>query len=136
MNKPKLILLLLIFSHSILAAPDPKNQIWEVFTNRSWITAIALSEDTLWVGAKGGGLEQRNALTGQLVRVLTTITNGKFIIFQNCPTSPFTAFQATRAKAYGLEQRSMDLSTAVSRVNGQYITPIILACHTMALVAL
>ncbi|OAD23622.1 hypothetical protein THIOM_000541, partial [Candidatus Thiomargarita nelsonii] len=54
-------------------APDSTNQVWEVFTNRSWITAIALSEETLWVGAKGGGLEQRNPSTGQLVRVLTTV---------------------------------------------------------------
>jgi len=73
MNKSKLILLLLIFSQSIVAAPDSTNQVWEVFTNRSWITAIALSEETLWVGAKGGGLEQRNASTGQLVRVLTNL---------------------------------------------------------------
>jgi ligand-binding sensor domain-containing protein len=68
------LLLLLIFTQLVIvSAADSTNQVWEVFTNRSWITAIALSEDTLWVGAEGGGLEQRNASTGQLVRVLTNL---------------------------------------------------------------
>jgi hypothetical protein len=49
-----------------------ENASWELFTNRSNIQALALSADgkTLWVGT-GGGLEQRQAETGELMRVFT-----------------------------------------------------------------
>ncbi|MDM8560627.1 two-component regulator propeller domain-containing protein [Candidatus Parabeggiatoa sp. HSG14] len=51
-----------------------ENATWEVFTNRSNITALALSEDgeTLWVGTNGR-LEQRDASTGELVQVFTNL---------------------------------------------------------------
>ena len=47
-----------------------ENAQWEVFTDRSWITALLLSEDenTLWVGTNGG-LEQRDAQTRELQKV-------------------------------------------------------------------
>ncbi|BAP55870.1 two-component system sensor histidine kinase/response regulator [Thioploca ingrica] len=47
-----------------------ENAQWEVFTDRRWITALLLSEDgrTLWVGTSGG-LEQRDAKTGELQKV-------------------------------------------------------------------
>jgi len=47
-----------------------ENAQWEVFTNRSWITALLLSEDgkTLWVGTDGG-LEKREAQTGEIQQV-------------------------------------------------------------------
>jgi hypothetical protein len=43
---------------------------WEVFTSRSWITSLQLSEkhEFLWVGTDGG-LEKRDAETGELKRV-------------------------------------------------------------------
>jgi len=49
-----------------------ENATWEVFTYRGNIRTLALSEDgkTLWVGT-GGGLEQRDAATGNLIRVHT-----------------------------------------------------------------
>jgi len=51
-----------------------ENANWEVFTNRSSIRAILPSDDgkTLWVGTDGG-LEQRDASTGELVRVFTNL---------------------------------------------------------------
>ncbi len=51
-----------------------ENGNWEVFTNRSEIRAILPSDDgkTLWVGTTGG-LEQRDASTGELVRVFTNL---------------------------------------------------------------
>ncbi len=51
-----------------------ENANWEVFTNRSWINTLLLSDNgkTLWVGTIGG-LEQRDATTGQLVRVFTNL---------------------------------------------------------------
>jgi len=51
-----------------------ENANWEVFTNRSSVSTLLLSEDgkTLWVGTRGG-LEQRDASTGQLVRVFTNL---------------------------------------------------------------
>jgi ligand-binding sensor domain-containing protein len=51
-----------------------ENANWEVFTNRSRILAILPSDDgkTLWVGTEGG-LEQRDASTGELVRVFTNL---------------------------------------------------------------
>jgi len=47
-----------------------ENAVWEVFTNRSDIQALLLSDDgkTLWVGT-GGGLEKRDALTGDIQQV-------------------------------------------------------------------
>ncbi|MEA1962322.1 MAG: hypothetical protein U9N81_13825 [Bacillota bacterium] len=44
----------------------------EIFTSKSKITALLLSDDqtTLWVGSEGG-LEERNAHNGQLKRVYT-----------------------------------------------------------------
>ena len=49
---------------------SPENAVWEVFTNRDEINALALSKDntTLWVGTEGG-LEKRNASTGELEKV-------------------------------------------------------------------
>jgi len=51
-----------------------ENANWEVFTNRSYIRALVLSEEgqTLWV-ATAGGLEQREAQTGELKKVLTNL---------------------------------------------------------------
>ncbi len=48
-----------------------ENAQWEVFTNRSEINALLLSENrkTLWVGTNGG-LEKRDAQTGELQQVL------------------------------------------------------------------
>jgi len=50
-----------------------ENAQWEVFTNRSEINALLLSEDgkTLWVGTNGG-LEKRDAQTGEVLRVFTS----------------------------------------------------------------
>ncbi len=47
-----------------------ENANWEVFTNRSNIYALLLSEDgkTLWVGTEGG-LEKRDAQTGEIQQV-------------------------------------------------------------------
>ena len=49
-----------------------ENAVWEIFTNRDWVQALALSEDKaiLWLGSNGG-LEKRNASTGELDRVYT-----------------------------------------------------------------
>jgi ligand-binding sensor domain-containing protein len=49
---------------------SPENAEWEIFTNRQDIQALALSNDkaTLWVGTTGG-LEKRNASTGELEKV-------------------------------------------------------------------
>ena len=56
--------------------PDfsPENAVFEVYTNRSEILSLALSADgaTLWVGTNGG-LEQRDAASGRLLRVHTTL---------------------------------------------------------------
>jgi len=54
--------------------PSQENAVWEVFTNRSEVRAIVVSEDekTVWVGTEGG-LEQRDAATGELVRVSTSL---------------------------------------------------------------
>ncbi|BAP57552.1 two-component system sensor histidine kinase/response regulator [Thioploca ingrica] len=53
---------------------SPENAQWEVFTNRSSIQALLLSEDgkTLWVGTDGG-LEKRDAQTGEIQQVLTNL---------------------------------------------------------------
>ncbi|SEH04271.1 two-component regulator propeller domain-containing protein [Candidatus Venteria ishoeyi] len=50
------------------------NAQWELFTNRNDINALLLSDDgeTLWVGTDGG-LEQRNASSGELLRVYTKL---------------------------------------------------------------
>jgi ligand-binding sensor domain-containing protein len=47
-----------------------ENANWEVFTNRSNIQALLLSDDgkTLWVGTNGG-LEKRDAQTGEIQQV-------------------------------------------------------------------
>ena len=49
-----------------------ENAQWDVFTNRSQISALLLSDDgkTLWVGTNGG-LEKRDAQTGEILRVFT-----------------------------------------------------------------
>ncbi|MEK8018103.1 MAG: two-component regulator propeller domain-containing protein, partial [Candidatus Parabeggiatoa sp.] len=51
-----------------------ENATWEVFTNRSNIYDLALSEDgkTLWIGTSGG-LEKRDAHTKELERVFTSL---------------------------------------------------------------
>jgi len=53
-----------------------ENANWEIFTNRSNIQELLLSEDgrTLWVGTNGG-LEQRDIATGE-IKVLFTTSNG------------------------------------------------------------
>ena len=53
-----------------------ENGTWKVFTNRSEINALLLSDDgkTLWVGTNGG-LEKRDAQTGKILKVFT-IRNG------------------------------------------------------------
>jgi ligand-binding sensor domain-containing protein len=52
----------------------PENAQWEIFTNRSSIQTLLLSEDkkTLWVGTNGG-LEKRDAETGQLIKLFTKL---------------------------------------------------------------
>jgi len=54
--------------------PSQENANWEVFTDRSYVLDIIISEDekTLWVGTSGG-LEQRDSATGELVRVFTNV---------------------------------------------------------------
>jgi len=49
-----------------------ENAQWEIFTNRQWITALAVPEDSniLWV-ATDGGLEKRDAQTGKLSHIFT-----------------------------------------------------------------
>ncbi|MEK7990144.1 MAG: two-component regulator propeller domain-containing protein [Thiotrichaceae bacterium] len=51
-----------------------ENAQWEVFTNRSQINALLLSEDgnTLWVGTRGG-LEKWNIKTQKLQQILTRL---------------------------------------------------------------
>ncbi|MDM8564186.1 two-component regulator propeller domain-containing protein [Candidatus Halobeggiatoa sp. HSG11] len=48
------------------------NATWEVFTSRRTITTTLLGKTNLWVGTTGG-LEQREANTGQLIRIYTSI---------------------------------------------------------------
>ncbi len=63
---------------------SPENAVWEVFSNRSDILALALSQDkrTLWVGANGG-LERRDARSGQLLRAfISDSLSDKHGIFQ------------------------------------------------------
>ncbi len=68
------IFLLVFFSQSIVLAADFKNQVWKVFTNTSWTMSIALSADEtkLWVATRGG-IEQRHASNGELVRLLINL---------------------------------------------------------------
>jgi len=53
---------------------SPENAVWEVFTNRTRIEAITLSDngETLWIGTNGG-LEKRDAITGKLIRIYTNL---------------------------------------------------------------
>ncbi len=55
---------------------SPEKAQWEIFTNRNVVTALALSEDgkTLWVGT-GGGLEQRDAQTGEIQQIFINTNN-------------------------------------------------------------
>ncbi|MEK8019267.1 MAG: two-component regulator propeller domain-containing protein, partial [Candidatus Parabeggiatoa sp.] len=85
-SKPSLLLGLfssLICSLSVIQAADSvsppqtssvslENAVWEVFTDRSGIAALLLSEDgqTLWVGTTAG-LEQRHPETGEVKRIFT-----------------------------------------------------------------
>ncbi|MCP4698084.1 MAG: hypothetical protein GY862_14705 [Gammaproteobacteria bacterium] len=63
---------------TVLAVPDadsgfsPEKANWEVFANRTHITALSISEDgeTLWVGTDAG-LERREAESGELIRMFT-----------------------------------------------------------------
>ena len=57
----------------IAAAISPENAQWRVYTNRSLVRILLPSADgrTLWAGTNGG-LEKRNAYTGEVVRVFTT----------------------------------------------------------------
>ena len=52
-----------------------ENTVWEVFTNRSsiWKLAFSKGKKILWVGTRWGGLEQRDAMTGQIIRVFTNM---------------------------------------------------------------
>lgn len=58
----------------IIAAVSLQNPQWQVFTNRNEVQAIALSKDgnTLWIATQGG-LEQRDATTGQLNKFFTNV---------------------------------------------------------------
>ena len=51
-----------------------EKSVWDVFMNRNNISALALSPDgkTLWVGTHGG-LEERDAKTGELINVFTNL---------------------------------------------------------------
>ncbi|SLM30810.1 exported hypothetical protein [Desulfamplus magnetovallimortis] len=53
---------------SISQEIDTERQNWQIFTSGNFIQALLLSDDsnTLWVGTNGGGLEKRDALTGEL----------------------------------------------------------------------
>ncbi|MCP4696971.1 MAG: hypothetical protein GY862_08995 [Gammaproteobacteria bacterium] len=69
-----------ILSITVLPASEvsveilPENAVWEVFTNRSRVRALALSENgkILWAGTEGG-LEQRDAKNGRLLRVFRNL---------------------------------------------------------------
>ncbi|OQW86446.1 MAG: hypothetical protein BWK78_10050 [Thiotrichaceae bacterium IS1] len=52
----------------------PEKSVWEVFANRNTIEALSLSEDKkiLWVGTTGG-LEKRDAITGELLQKFTNL---------------------------------------------------------------
>ncbi|MBF0413166.1 MAG: hypothetical protein HQK70_10700 [Desulfamplus sp.] len=51
-----------------------ENANWEVFTSRKLILSLLLSDDgkTLWSGTSGG-LEKRDAVTGEIIQVLTSL---------------------------------------------------------------
>lgn len=71
----------------IITAPNVfslENAVWEVFTNRNTVTALALSEDgkTLWVGTTGG-LEEWSTTTGRLQNILLSA--------DDLPNSPISA---------------------------------------------
>ncbi|MBF0200062.1 MAG: hypothetical protein HQK66_01890 [Desulfamplus sp.] len=53
---------------------DPEDATWKIYTNTSHVQCMTLSHDgnTLWVGTNGG-LEQRDAETGQLIRLFTKL---------------------------------------------------------------
>lgn len=67
-------LISLITSAAEAASIKPENAVWEVLTNRSFIQSLAFSQDemTVWVGTNGG-LEQREAQTGQLKKAFTNL---------------------------------------------------------------
>ncbi|MBF0202329.1 MAG: hypothetical protein HQK66_13670 [Desulfamplus sp.] len=52
----------------------PAEETWQIYTSTRHVTAFLLSRDqeTLWVGT-GGGLEERDASTGQRRRLITTM---------------------------------------------------------------
>ena len=56
----------------VIIIKTTENTVWEVFMNRHQINTLQLSEDgkILWVGTKGG-LEKRDAQTGEVLRILT-----------------------------------------------------------------
>lgn len=69
------LILTLLFVVSLQAnsqtlKPTLENAVWEVFANRTWIQALSQTGENLWVGT-GGGLEQREAKTGELLRFFT-----------------------------------------------------------------
>jgi ligand-binding sensor domain-containing protein len=68
------VLILGLLSNWVIADILPKNANWEIATYTSAIRAVEVSKDgeTLWV-ATTGGLEHRDATTGELIRVLTTL---------------------------------------------------------------
>ena len=73
-NAPSSIEVTVLPLKSAKNAFSREKSVWEVFTNRSNISAITLSDDkkTLWVGTHGG-LEKRDAITGELIKVLTNL---------------------------------------------------------------
>lgn len=67
----------LIMLIAFLSLPEmicAENENWEIYTNKSQIETLFLSDDlsTLWVGTDGGGLEARDAITGQLIKIYTS----------------------------------------------------------------
>jgi ligand-binding sensor domain-containing protein len=57
-------------AEQVTPAFSPENAQWEVFTNRSLITTVLLSENSkiLWVGTNGG-LEKRDAQRGEIQQI-------------------------------------------------------------------
>jgi ligand-binding sensor domain-containing protein len=74
LNTTFLVMMVGFFMQEAVAAISLENANWELFTNRSTILALEVSTDgnTQWVGTIGG-LEERDAQTGELKRVFTNL---------------------------------------------------------------
>ncbi|MBF0231019.1 MAG: hypothetical protein HQK63_15735 [Desulfamplus sp.] len=73
------LLAIIITSHALFASEppivgDPENATWEIFANRSQVHTLLKSDDgkVLWVGTNGG-LEKRDAVTGEIIQVFTNL---------------------------------------------------------------